>query len=155
MSENEITPAVEQFLAAQPNLILATLRRDGVPQLSPVWYLWREGAFFISTDVKTAKWRNLVRDPRLSVCVLSEPLAASYVTITGTAEIMDDDSIWPITQSIVERYVRPDGVEARMRNLRRQNRVPWRAQRLQCRRGLRDYQLALYTGTDPFAGRLE
>ena len=24
---------------------------------------------------------------------------------------------------IVERYVRPDGVEARMRNLRRQNRV--------------------------------
>ena len=66
MPENEITPAVEEFLATQRNLILATIRRDGRPQLSPVWYVWRDGAFFISTVTSTAKWRNLVRDPRCS-----------------------------------------------------------------------------------------
>ena len=54
---------------------------------------------------------------------ISEPLAVEYVTVVGRAEIYDDDSICPETQAIVERYVRPEGVEARMRELRAQNRV--------------------------------
>ena len=43
--------------------------------------------------------------------------------LRGRAEISDDESIWTVTQAIVERYVSPDGVEARMRVLRTQNRV--------------------------------
>ena len=101
MSENEITPAVEQFLAKQSNLILATLRRDGVPQLSPVWYLLREGAFFISTDVKTAKWRNLVRDPRCSGLI--DAPEGKYVYVSGVAEL-DDGDVHDITEELVRRY---------------------------------------------------
>ena len=101
MSENEITPAVEQFLAKQSNLILATLRRDGVPQLSPVWYLWREGAFFISTDVKTAKWSNLVRDPRCSGLI--DAPEGKYVYVSGLAEL-DDGDVHDITEELVRRY---------------------------------------------------
>ena len=101
MSENKITPAVEQFLAEQPNLILATLRRDGVPQLSPVWYLWREGAFFISTDVKTAKWLNLVRDPRCSGLI--DAPEGKYVYVSGVAEL-DDGDVYDITEELVRRY---------------------------------------------------
>ena len=101
MSENEITPAVEQFLAKQSNLILATLRRDGVPQLSPVWYLWREGAFFISTDVKTAKWSNLVRDPRCSGLI--DAPEGKYVYVSGFAEL-DDGDVHDITEELVRRY---------------------------------------------------
>ena len=55
MTGNEITPAVEEFLAGEPNLIFATIRKDGRPQLSPVWFVWRDGAFFISTTKATAK----------------------------------------------------------------------------------------------------
>ena len=101
MSENKITPAVEQFLAKQPNLILATLRRDGVPQLSPVWYLWREGAFFISTDVKTAKWLNLVRDPRCSGLI--DAAEGKYVYVSGVAEL-DDGDVYDVTEELVRRY---------------------------------------------------
>ena len=46
-----------------------------------------------------------------------------YATLRGPAETSDDDSIWPVTQAIVERYVEPDRVEDRMRQLRTQNRV--------------------------------
>jgi hypothetical protein len=35
----------------------------------------------------------------------------------------DDDSIWPDTRAIVERYVAPDRVEARIRQLRTEERV--------------------------------
>ena len=101
MSENEITLAVEQFLAKQPNLILATLRRDGVPQLSPVWYLWREGAFFISSDVTTAKWLNLLRDPRCSGLI--DAPEGKYVYVSGVAEL-DDGDVYDITEELVRRY---------------------------------------------------
>ena len=41
----------------------------------------------------------------------------------GRAEIRDDDSIWEDTRAIVERYVEPDRVEARMDVLRGEDRV--------------------------------
>jgi hypothetical protein len=49
MAHPKITPAVEEFLVDPQNLILATLRTDGRPQLSPVWFVWRDNTFWIST----------------------------------------------------------------------------------------------------------
>jgi PPOX class probable F420-dependent enzyme len=94
-----------------------------MPQLTPVWYRFADGRFTMSITKQRLKYRNLIRDDRMAVCVVSEPLAAQYATITGPAEITQDASIWPETQAIVERYVAPKKVEARMRNLRRQDRV--------------------------------
>ena len=101
MPGHEITPDVEQFLARQPNLILATLRRNGGPQLSPVWYVWRDSAFFISTVTSTAKWSNLLRDPRCSGIVDSPE--GQYVYVSGVAEL-DDGDVYDTTREIVRRY---------------------------------------------------
>ncbi|MDP6665867.1 MAG: PPOX class F420-dependent oxidoreductase [Dehalococcoidia bacterium] len=97
----EITPDVEQFLAERPNLVLATIRRDGGPQLSPVWYVWRDGAFFISTITSTAKWANLTRDQRCSG-IVDDP-EGRYVYVSGVAEL-DDGDVLDTTQEIVRRY---------------------------------------------------
>jgi hypothetical protein len=59
----------------------------------------------------------------MSVCIYAAPLAENYVTLWGRVSIRDDDSIWPHTRAIVERYVPAPGVEARMQQLRTQNRV--------------------------------
>lgn len=101
MPEYEITPAVEEFLSTQRNLILATNRRGGTPQLSPVWYVWRDGAFFISTVTSTAKWSNLLRDPRCSGIVDSPE--GQYVYVSGVAEL-DDGDVYATTRQIVRRY---------------------------------------------------
>ncbi len=114
MPENEITPAVEEFLATQRNLILATVRRDGTPQLSPVWYVWRDGAFFISTVTSTAKWRNLVRDPRCGG-IIDHP-EGQYVYVSGTAEL-DDGDVYDATLEIVRRYKTEDEIEAYMETI--------------------------------------
>ncbi len=94
-----------------------------MPQLTPNWYVYMDGRLSISTTKERVKYRNLQRDHRLAVCIYSEPVAAEYVTIRGRAEVQDDESIWPVTRAIVERYVPSQGVEARMRELRVQNRV--------------------------------
>ena len=112
-----------EFLAPPRIAVVATIGRDGMPQLTPNWYVYSDRRLLVSTTKQRVKHRNLVRDGRIAVCVCSEPLAEEYVTVRGRAEIRDDDSIWEDTRAIVERYVEPDRVEARMDVLRGEDRV--------------------------------
>ena len=119
----EQSARLEAFLRPPRIAVVATISASGVPQLTPNWYRFAGGRLEISTTKERTKYRNLSLDGRLAVCVYSEPLAGDYATLRGTAEIRDDETIWPDTQAIVERYVAPGRVEARMRELRRQDRV--------------------------------
>jgi PPOX class probable F420-dependent enzyme len=112
-----------EFLAPPRIAVVATIGRGGMPQLTPNWYVYSDGRLLVSTTKQRVKHRNLVRDGRIAVCVCSEPMAEEYVTVRGRADIRDDDSIWEDTRAIVERYVEPDGVEARMNMLRGEDRV--------------------------------
>ncbi len=114
---------LNKLLAPRKIAVVATIGRDGMPQLTPNWYVYQDGRIAISTTKQRVKYRNLVRDPRLAVCVMTEPLAQEYVTVRGTAEIIDDDSIWPVTEAIVRRYVHPERVQARMEQLRTEDRI--------------------------------
>jgi F420H(2)-dependent biliverdin reductase len=112
MTHPKITTAVEEFLVEPQNLILATLRKDGRPQLSPVWFVWRDDAFWISTAASTAKWKNLIRDQRCSGII--DNIDGRYIYISGTAEIFIEEEPLAITQRIVEKYKVPDEVEPYM-----------------------------------------
>jgi PPOX class probable F420-dependent enzyme len=122
-----LTPAetrrLEEFLTPSRIVVVATIGRTGMPHLTPNWYVYAKGTLMISTTKERVKYRNLTRDNRMTVCIYSEPQAQDYVTLWGHVTIRDDDSIWPDTRTIVERYVPPAGVEARMQQLRTQNRV--------------------------------
>ena len=114
---------LEEFLAPSRIAVVATVGRRGIPQLTPNWYRYADGTLTISTTKERVKFRNLSRDERLAVCIYSDPLAAEYVTLLGRARVTDDESIWPETEAIVERYVEAGSLGARMRELRGQNRV--------------------------------
>ena len=103
--------------------VVATVGRGGMPHLTPNWYRYADGAITISTTKERVKYRNLIRDDKLAVCIYSDALASEYLTLTGRASVSDDESIWPETQAIVERYVEPEGVAASVRGLRKQDRV--------------------------------
>ena len=119
----EQSSRLQKFLAPSRIAIVATVGSTGMPQLTPNWYVWADGRLAISTTKERFKYRNLSRDSRLSVCIYSDPRAQDYVVLTGRAEVSDDESIWPVTRAIVERYVARDQVAARMTELRAQNRV--------------------------------
>lgn len=114
MAAEKITPAVEQFLAEQSNLVLATFHSNGRPQLSPVWYVWKEGAFYVSTITSTVKWKNLLRDPRCSA-IVDDP-AGQYVSVSGSAEL-DDGDVYATTLEIVQRYKEPVEIESYMESI--------------------------------------
>ena len=57
------------------------------------------------------------------VCVYSESEAFEYATLSGTATVIDDDSLWTETRAIVDRYELPEDADKRMRRLEHHNRV--------------------------------
>jgi PPOX class probable F420-dependent enzyme len=102
------------FLARMRNAVLATVRSDGSPQATPVWYHWDGAVMRISTPGWTRKTHNVRRDGRVSVCV-DDPLSGTYVTLFGRAELVEGDrelvrqESWPI----LTKYLHED--EARVR----------------------------------------
>jgi PPOX class probable F420-dependent enzyme len=94
------------FLAGKRNAILATIKKDGSPQLTPVWYRWDGEQFWVSITKERAKYKNLLRDPRVSVCV-DDAEHFTTVIASGTARLTEDN-LWTDTQKIVERYRGPE-----------------------------------------------
>ena len=82
-------PELLEFVRPRPHLLLVTTRRDGRPQLSPVsGGVDEQGRFVISTYPGRAKTVNAERDPRVSVCVLSDEWDGAWVQGDGDAEVL-------------------------------------------------------------------
>ncbi|MEN3613745.1 PPOX class F420-dependent oxidoreductase [Plantactinospora sp. ZYX-F-223] len=78
------------FLRPRHRAILMTTRPDGRPQSSPVTCgVDTEGRIVVSTYPERAKATNARRDPRVSVCVLSDDWNGPWVQVDGTAEVLD------------------------------------------------------------------
>ena len=78
------------FVRPRHQMVLMTTRADGRPQASPVTGgVDPRGRIVISTYPGRAKAVNARRDPRVSMCVLSDDWDGQYVQVDGTAEVLD------------------------------------------------------------------
>jgi PPOX class probable F420-dependent enzyme len=79
----------ETFLREHVWAVLATGRRDGSPQQSMVGYVVDDdGRIVISIKSYTAKWKNALRQPRVSLTV---PDGRAHLVVYGEAEPIDRD----------------------------------------------------------------
>lgn len=76
----------EELFKARRVGVLATLKRDGRPQLSNVAYHYNAGAIRVSVTDDRAKVKNLRRDPRVSLHVASAD-GWHWVVAEGIAEL--------------------------------------------------------------------
>ena len=87
--------------------VLATIRSDGRPQLSPVmpFYDQDAGVIYVSTGDGLAKTANLRRDPRATLEVTS-PDGWSWATADGTATLVGPgtDPHGPEVEALVDYY---------------------------------------------------
>jgi PPOX class probable F420-dependent enzyme len=60
---------LDAFLAGQRTCRLATVGRGGGPHVSPVWFVWHEGAVWIYSLTRSQRWADLQREPRAAVVV--------------------------------------------------------------------------------------
>jgi len=99
--------AAREFLRTHHRAVLATLRADGRPQMTPVGAgVDAEGRVIVSTPETTAKARNLRRDPRVTVCAFADDFYGGWVQVEGTAEIVEQPAA---VELLVDYYRRLAG----------------------------------------------
>jgi PPOX class probable F420-dependent enzyme len=87
---SKIDDTIRAFLE-QPNFcVLATLNRDGSPQLTVMWYELVDDIVVMNMTRGLVKDRNLRRDPRAAVCIED---GARFVTLSGSTELIEDRAI--------------------------------------------------------------
>ncbi len=81
--------AARDFVRVNHRAVLATVRRDGGPQMSPVVLgLDDEGKVVVSTREAAMKTANVRRRPQVSACVMSDQFFGSWVQLDGSAEVV-------------------------------------------------------------------
>lgn len=79
-------------------MVLGTLRPDGTIQMTIVWFEYVKGIFKVSTIIERIKYKNVVKDPRVSFVIydLHDPYnflqvggKVTKITKTGAHELID------------------------------------------------------------------
>jgi PPOX class probable F420-dependent enzyme len=95
------------FLRENHRAVLATRRRDGSPQLSPVLVgIDGEGRATVSTRETAVKTGNVRRDPRVWLCVFNDGFYGSWIQVQGNASVL---SLPEAMEPLMDYYRRISG----------------------------------------------
>ncbi len=62
---------------------LATIDREGKPQVNPVWFIWNGTNLLIGVKAETVKYRNLRRNPHLALSIADPAHPGHYLELRG------------------------------------------------------------------------
>ena len=118
------TEKIGAFLAERRNVIVAGIRRDGRPHLSPNWFCWDGERFYVSTTRGRVKYAIFRRDPRAQLLV-DDSTGFRAVLVPATVEIREDIAAeLPRFRAIREKHgVEVPDDEEHLRALRAEGRV--------------------------------
>src|SRR5688572_29382894 len=81
---------LDDFIRPRHKGVLLTTREDGWPQLSLVTMgLSGDGHIVVSSYPERAKSRNIRRNPRASMVVMSDDFGGEWVQVDGRAQVVD------------------------------------------------------------------
>lgn len=93
---------IDRVLQSDVPAHLATVDRFGFPHVTPLWFIWAERAFYLTSIPDRPHLRRLTANPRAGLCVdVEEPERSDgqrpnrQVRAIGTAELFPDpDGHW-------------------------------------------------------------
>jgi nitroimidazol reductase NimA-like FMN-containing flavoprotein (pyridoxamine 5'-phosphate oxidase superfamily) len=108
---------LDEFLAGERVCRVATIGTDG-PHATPLWFGWDSTYFWLYSIVKSQRWIDLQRDPRIGVTVDTgvEYTELRGVEITGSVEVIGDapctgeanDALTDIEKQFARKYMGGD-----------------------------------------------
>jgi len=103
--EAPLAPQIEQFIHDNPQGVLTSFRRNGMPQLSIVTVYPRDGGVGISITENRIKFKNLLRDPRCSVLVSHADWWSGFLVFEGKAELTHSGNTNPEALRMARRAI--------------------------------------------------
>jgi PPOX class probable F420-dependent enzyme len=83
---------LDDFLAVERTCRVATTGGDGQPHVAPLWFVWDGSSLWLHSLVRSQRWTDLARDPRVAVVVDAgtEYWELRGVELTGRAEVVGE-----------------------------------------------------------------
>lgn len=102
---------IEALLSADVPARLATIDRHGFPHVTPLWFVWDEGAFHMTSFSDRSHLRRLRHNPRAGICIDLEHAQRDdgqrpnqQLRAIGDAELFADaDGTW--TRRVSAKYI--------------------------------------------------
>ena len=96
---------VIQLFSAKNLVFIATVMKDGSPQVSPVWANYDDGHVLVNTAEGRIKHKNILRDPRVAVSVVSKDNPLDMTTIRGTVTELIPDYNYSHADKLTLQYM--------------------------------------------------
>jgi hypothetical protein len=82
----------DALLRAERTCRVASVKGDGAPHLSALWFVWDGEALWLTSIVKSQRWTDIEREPRVSVLVDTGHDFGELrgVEISGTAHVVGE-----------------------------------------------------------------
>jgi len=94
---NTPSPETAAKLESQQNIWFGSVRPDGRPHLSPVWFVWHAEKLYIGTDPKSVKVRNIRQNPQV---VLALEDGVHPVICEGIAQVIQP----PLSEGLLAAF---------------------------------------------------
>ena len=97
----------DEFLKSQKVLRLATISKNKTPHIAPVWYRYVGKKFYIGTNSKTQKVKNISKNNKVSFCVDVGINAPRIYGVMGQGDanlIKEESKVKTIAKKILLRY---------------------------------------------------
>ena len=91
---------------------LSTVRADGGPHVTPVWFLLDGDDLVFTTGASSVKGRNLVRDGRFALCVDDDRPPFAFVVLQGRISVSEQpDELRQWATRLAARYMGQERAE--------------------------------------------
>lgn len=109
-----VAPGYESRLLGEPIAWLATVRADGSPHVTPVWFVYRHGTWWIGCAASSVKARNCRARPAVALTLQD---GRAPVVAEGVATVRTAGFPVPVVEAFAGKYdgwdVRADRTGAR------------------------------------------
>lgn len=101
----EIDESVLSLLTGKNFAFVATLMKDGSPQITPTWIDFYGKAILINTAEGRVKQKNLSRDPRIAISIVDHNNPYNMVTIRGKVMEQTSEGADEHIDKLTKRYL--------------------------------------------------
>jgi hypothetical protein len=103
----------DEFLGAERTCRVATVGSQG-PHVAPLWFVWHDGALWLTSLNRSQRWTDLERDPRIAVVVDAghDYIELRGVELRGRVEVVGEvprtggpeSRLEPVERAFAEKY---------------------------------------------------
>ncbi|MDE1726160.1 MAG: pyridoxamine 5'-phosphate oxidase family protein [Thaumarchaeota archaeon] len=97
----------KDFIRTQKILRIATIDAKSNPHIVPVWYNYENDRFYIGTNTRTKKAKNVKQNPKVSFCIdigISAPEIFGIMGIGKARLILGNRRVKSVAKRILLRY---------------------------------------------------